>query len=170
MQMRYSVKHTVFLPSILLGFALTTLAHPAAAQADKDMSEIQHCTLTMSNVAQFMKVTSEFKREEKDNPSAEKETPDDQKSDDGDNIASATKRIESVPQAVQILQNNGLKPHEYIVLMVTIMQAAMASSMKPANESDADYAAKTHINPANLAFFRDHKDELDALKSKYPQD
>ena len=48
-----------------------------------------------------------------------------------------------------------------------MIQAAMASAMKPAGESSASYAAKVHVNPANLDFIDQHRADLKALQKKY---
>jgi hypothetical protein len=137
---------------------------PAVAQADHDMDEIAHYTLTMDKVTRLGQAFADLGAYAKQHPESQHvlET-DTEKQENLDNIA---RRISSLPPVVTILSKNGFSPREFIVAEMTLMQIAMAVAMKPADEPDAKYAAEIHANPANLAFAREHKAELEAMQAK----
>ncbi len=152
--------------SLLVAATLLT-ALPALA-VDKDIAEMERYTLTMDKLNRFGQVMSDLGAYVKAHPESKAAIETDaEKHEDLDAI---TRRISSVPGLVSILNKDGLPPREFVLVEVTLIQAAMAFSMKPADEPDARYAAKVQMNPANLAFVRDHQAEIKAMQAKMSPD
>jgi hypothetical protein len=143
--------------------ALQSQATPAAT--DKDVAEIQQYTLTMEKVTRFAQVFGDLAKLAKDNPqltSAMESSADGHESIDG-----IEKRISAEPRIVAAITDHGFTTHEFIVLEVTIFQAAMAAAAKQQGADSAKLIVEGHVNPANVAFMEQHKAEFEELQKKY---
>lgn len=155
------MKTRAFLPLTLALLALVA-PHPAAYAQDKDMAALEHYTLTMDKITRFTQVAKDLGAFAKAHPEAKKSMEND--ADQHESLDAMTNRISSMPEVVAIMNKDGLPPREFVLVEMTYMQAAMAFSMKPANEPDAKYCAEVHMNPANLTFMRDHQAELKSIQ------
>ena len=157
--------YSKLLVAALVLFTFVFCPNSKARAEDKDMVELEHYTLTMDKAHRYQHFLADLGSYMKANPSAHEsireaiETDADKHEDE----AAVERRLSANPAVAGILSKNALTAHEFVVFQSALLQAGMASAMKPANEPEGQYAAKVHMNPANLVFVREHKAELDAL-------
>jgi hypothetical protein len=144
-------------------------ALPALAQNNKDddpdLREIEHYTLSMENVTRMMDTLGDLMSFAKSHPEQlDALSMDEDKNRTLDEMA---KSISAVPVLAEAVRKHGFTPKQFALEEMTLMQAMMGEGLKPTGQSDAEWGKKTHVNPANLAFIREHKDEIAALQKKY---
>ncbi len=149
-----------------------SLPAAAALAQDKDMAEVEHYTLTMDKVNHFKGFLMDLQAYGKAHPA---EMPEIKKAletdaDKHEDLAGTVRRLNSNAAVASLLTKNGWTAHDYALFQVSFFQAMMASAMKPADVSDAKAAAQAHMNPANLAFIREHTQELTALMQSMKSD
>lgn len=136
-----------------------------SAQArDKDALEVQHYTLTMPNVTRFWETFGSLAKVAKDHPELKDALETD--ADKHEDLAAIEKRVSSVPVVKSAITDRGLTVHEFVLIQVTLFQAAMGSALAPPGPDREKKAAEAGVNPANLDFVDKHKAELEALQAK----
>lgn len=151
-------------PLALALFFLAALPGPGARAQGKDTATLEHYTLTMDKLMRFSKVADDLGAFAKAHPEVKDKLTTD--ADQHEDLDAITRRISAMPEVVAIMNKDGLPPREFVLVEMAYLQASMAFAMKPADMPDARYCAETHLNPANLAFIRDHQTELQAMQSK----
>lgn len=71
-------------------------------------------------------------------------------------------RIDAKPGVHEILAAHALSAREYLIGSIALMRAAMAVQMS-ADPAQAQYVDQSKTSAANLAFYRAHRAEIDAL-------
>lgn len=131
---------------------------------DKDSLEIQHYTLTMSAVTKFWETFGSLAKVAKNHPELKDVLETD--AEKHEDLAAIEKRISSVPVVKSAITEHGLTVHEFVLIQITLFQAAMASAIAPPGPDRAKKALEANINPANLDFVDKHKAELESLQAK----
>lgn len=134
-----------------------------AAAASSDMLELESYTLTMEKVTTLAKTLSDISACTKAHPDvrAKLET----EGDGTETLDAVAARMNGIPEIAAILTQNRIQPREFLLTELTFMQTVAAVANKPIDQGDTEYAAKVHLNPANLAFMRDHQAQLQALQA-----
>lgn len=135
-----------------------------AAAASSDVVELESYRLTMDKVNNLARALSDIGTYTRAHPDvrAKLET----EGDGGESLDAVTARMASIPEIVAILAQDQLQPREFLLTELTFVQSVVAVANKPIDQGDTEYAAKLHLNPANLSFMRDHKTELQALQAR----
>lgn len=136
---------------------------PARA-ASNDMADLENYALTMEKVNNLAKALSDIGSYTKAHPEvrASLET----EGDAGESLDVVAARMNAIPAIAAILTQDRLQPREFLIAELTFMQSVVAVASKPIDQGDREYAAKVHLNPANLAFMRDHRSELKAIQAR----
>ena len=143
---------------------LLSNANASGQAPDKDMVEIQHYTLTMPKVTQFWETFGSLAKVAKDHPELKDALETD--AEKHEDLAAVEKRTESVPVVKAAILEHGLTVHEFVLIQIALLQAAMGSAIAPPGPDREKKAREANINPANLDFIDKHKAELEALQTK----
>lgn len=130
----------------------------ASGDPTGDQQELGDYVLNMEDVrkwAQVMQSGKKLKEEENQDASG---GPDD------DSVDAMEARINADPEVRAEIEKAGLDARDFVLITFTLTQAAFAQYAVEQGASADSVAAQTGINPANLAFVRDHKQELEALQ------
>ena len=151
---------------LALAFALSLAVGPAPAQSGtSDLAQLEHYTLSMDLLTRYFESLKDLAPVAKADPSLQDSLATD--ADKHESLAQIETRISSHPALTSVITRHGFTVHTFVLTQVTMIQAAMAAAFKPAGENSAGYAAKVHVNPANLDFIEQHKADLEALQKKY---
>lgn len=131
---------------------------------DKDLLELQHYTLTMPKVTAFWETFGSLAKVAKDHPELKDALETD--AEKHEDLAAVEKRTASVPVVKAAILEHGLTVHEFVVIQVTLLQAAMGSALAPPGPDREKKAREANINPANLDFIDKHEVEIEALQTK----
>ncbi|HKE28743.1 MAG TPA: hypothetical protein VKB88_40615 [Bryobacteraceae bacterium] len=125
---------------------------------DADQKELFNYVLSMDKVQKFSGVTKALQPLAKQHPEIQND-PNDAKS-----IDELVRKFQRYPDAVAVLSKNGFTPREYIVAMMTTVQATMAVGMKKSGmyKEYPPEMLKT-VSKANLDFVDQHWDEFQKL-------
>lgn len=152
--------------TVVLALAFALPAAPSLAQnGDADLVQLEHFTLTMDNITRFFETVNDLGSAAKADPTLKDKLSTD--ADKHENFTQIEARLSSQPAIASAIKAHGFTPHTFVLTEFAMIQASMAAAMKPAGENSAAYAAKVHVNPANLDFINQHKDEFAALQKKY---
>lgn len=83
-------------------------------------------------------------------------------SNNDDSLEDMARKLDRQPLMAKAIRDAGLSTKEYATLTIAIMQAGMAQAvleMRP-NDNQDSLAREMKVNPANLVFMRQHKDEI----------
>ena len=145
--------------------ALTAQASPAArraaaaAQNAQDARALSGYTLSMADLRRFGATMQEIGRAIKANPQLEDRftgTMD-------ESIAQIAARLGGVPQFRPAFAKSGMTPQQFAVTQFTLMGAGMAVGMPKGAKSPEQLVKEMGIDPANVAFMRQHGAEVQAL-------
>ena len=140
---------------VLSSLALAQAKHAKDAP-NPDDPIIHDYILTMDLVHQYADVSKKIEVAAKSDPAlaAEMKKVEDM---NGYNVQKA-EAIEKSPKIAAFLKSNGITAHDFVFTPITAFTAAMAIAAE-----DAKKQPPAFINPANIKFVRDHKDELEKL-------
>ena len=147
-------------------FAQETAAHKA--QASKDEAELQAYTLTMDNVTHMFQATAAINQLGKTDPTfkdALKRSGDDEGQQ---TIEQMSAKLSSFPKIVGILSSYNLTPRKYSLTLMSLFITGFAVAAIDMGAKEQDEITQAHVNPANIAFARAHKAELEELGKEYP--
>ena len=82
-------------------------------------------------------------------------------------VADLIRSVEDDPRAAPLLRRHGLTAREYIIAYLALTRARIAGELGMNSARDIDDAG---TNAANLAFYRDNKQAVDALFAKREDD
>jgi hypothetical protein len=155
-----------------LSTILAALLLAAAAQAqskrgsddDRDQKELYNYTLTTDKLQKLSSTTKALE-------SLAKQHPEIKDSDDTKSIDETVKKLQKYPDAVAVINKNGLSPREYTVGIMTVIQAATAVGFKKAG-TYKDYPPDMLklVSKANLDFVEQHWDEFQKLTNMNSED
>jgi hypothetical protein len=143
--------------------AVTILSCLAAAQAshsrggpNPDEPIIRQYILTMENIHKYSEVAKKCEAAAKSDPALAAEM---KKIEDADvyNVQKA-EMMEKSPRIAALLKTNGISARDFVFVPMTAFTAALAIAAE-----DAKKQPPAFINPDNIKFVRDHKDELEKL-------
>jgi hypothetical protein len=143
--------------------AVVLLAGGAYAQGkkssdDADQKELFNYGLSMDRVHKFSEATKALQPLAKQHPEIQNQQ------DDSKSIDDMVQKFQKYPDAVGALAKNGLTPREYIVGMMTTVQALIAVGMKKSG-AYKDYPPEMlkTVSKANLDLVDQHYDEFQKL-------
>lgn len=131
----------------------------AAAQNAQDARALAGYTLSMADLRRFGATMQEIGRAIKANPQLEDRftgTMD-------ESIAQIAARLGGVPQFRPAFARSGMTPQQFAVTQFTLMGAGMAVGMPKGAKSPEQLVKEMGIDPANVAFMRQHGAEVQAL-------
>jgi hypothetical protein len=139
------------------------LAGIATAQTKKrvddspDQKELYNYVLTLDKLHKLANATKSLENLGKQHP----ELNDTSKAK---TLDETVQKFQKYPEAVAVLKQNGLEPREYVVGMMTMVQAGMAVGLKKSGtykEYPPDMLKV--VSKANLDFLEQHWDEFEKL-------
>lgn len=145
--------------------ALTAQASPAArraaaaAQNAQDARALSGYTLSMADLRRYGATMQEIGRAIKANPQLEDRftgTMD-------ESIAQVATRLGGVPQFRPAFAKSGMTPRQFAVTQFALMGTSMAVGMPKGAKSPEQLVKEMGIDPANVAFMRQHGAEVQAL-------
>lgn len=145
--------------------ALSAQASPAARRAAaatqnaQDARALSGYTLSMADLRRFGATLQEIGRAIKANPQLEDRftgTMD-------ESIAQVATRLGGVAQFRPAFAKSGMTPQQFAVTQYTLMGAGMAVGMPKGAKSPEQLVKEMGIDPANVAFMRQHGAEVQAL-------
>jgi hypothetical protein len=141
--------------TVLSCFALAQ-ANPSKDAPNPDEPIIHDYILTMDKVHKYADVSKRGAAAAKSDPAlaAEMKKVGDM---DGYNVQKAH-MMEKSAKIAAFLKSNGMTARDFVFIPMTAFTAAMAIAAE-----DAKKQPPAFINPANIKFVRDHKDELEKL-------
>jgi hypothetical protein len=124
---------------------------------DADQKELYNYALSMDKIQKIASATRELQ-------ALAKQHPDINDNSDAKNLDATVAKIQKYPEAVAVIKKNGLSPREYVVGIMTVMQASMAVGFKKSG-TYKDYPPKMLqlVSKANLEFVEQHWDEMQKL-------
>ena len=146
--------------TVLAGALFTTVdarSQMNSKVSPADAKELYNYTLTMDKVQKTAGATKALEELGKHHP----EMNDAHQSG---SIDGTVQLIQRYPEAVAAITQAGLTPHEYVVCLMTVMQAAIAVGMKKSG-AVADYPPQLlqQVSRANLDFTEQHWNEIQKL-------
>jgi hypothetical protein len=141
---------------------------PAGAQVGEqgglDQAELNRYPLTMQKVRKWADANRRLAQVAREHPELEREQDDEEGIESLDELEAFYKKI---PQARSAIEASGLGTREYLVLSFVLIQAhtalAVAEEMGADPNAFAAQAAESGMNPAHIAFVREHKAELEPM-------
>ena len=90
---------------------------------------------------------------------------------DANSIDDTVQKLEKYPEAVAAIRSSGLTPHEYVVCLMTLIQASMAVGFKKSG-TYKDYPPQMLkvVSKTNLDFTEQHWDEIQKLTQSLNND
>ena len=79
--------------------------------------------------------------------------------DDSKSIAEMEAKLNAMSQAIALYKKHGLSAHDVVVMPFALMDAGMCALYPSAAPKLAD-----RVSPAQIAFYKQHKAELDKMK------
>ncbi len=156
---------------LALVFALlaAVLAQPvqAAGGGDADLRELSRYTLTMADIRRYAAANANLAKQPK---AEEDEDSEDDESSDNESLDQMAARIAKMPEARKAIEAAGLTPRQYAVITMALFQASMAQFAVEQGADPAKVARDASVNPANIRFVKEHKAELEKLKSPSSED
>ena len=146
---------------IVAGMALTaTVARAVQGGSDisqADAKQLYNYTLTMDKIQKTAAATKTLQELGKQHPELEK-------AGDAKSIDGTVQLIQRYPEAVAAITQAGLAPREYVMCLLTTMQAAMAVGFKKSG-TVKEYPPKLleQVSKANLDFVEQHWDEIQKM-------
>ena len=139
--------------------------HASGHTMSADDRALHSYTLTMDHLRKLKQVALELTSYAKAHPDEAQNYEDMSNSDDA-TLDQQVARLESIPPMRKALSSAGMSARDYILTSLTFFQAAMTAGMMDsyAKTKQPPPALPYNVNPANVAFVRAHKAEIEQLK------
>jgi hypothetical protein len=157
--MRLRLKWWPFLSAVLVTLSSLALAQ-GSGHPDKgpnpDEPAIHDYVLTMDKIKKYAAVSRKLEAASKSDPALAAEM---KKIEDADvyNVDKAA-MIEKSPRVAGALTSNGVTARDFVLTPMTTFTAAIGIAAEDAKKQPPAY-----VNPVNIKFVREHKDELEKL-------
>ncbi len=119
----------------------------------------------MDKVTRLMQTIGDFGKLAKSDPSLGSALEND--AEKHESIADIERRISAHPQIESVIKDHGFTTHEFVVAEFTLFQSAFAAAAKQSGADPAKLASDAHVNPANITFMEQHKQDFEELQKKY---
>jgi|SRR3989442_7237359 len=146
---------TVAMVMVLLATIAVAQANRDAKDANPDEPVIHDYILTVDKARKYAEIDKKVQIESKTNPSF---AADFQKVEETSVNMEKAAMIERSARLAAFFKRNGTTAHDFIFTPLTILTAAMAISLE-----DEKKQAPSFVNPVNIKFVREHKDELEKM-------
>lgn len=154
--------------SLVMGLLAVFSPASDAASKDADLRELQRYELTMSDLRKYASASESLARFEKAKQ-RDDEDSDDDSDDEGDNgmesLDDMVAKINRAPEARKAIEAAGLTVRQYAVITMALFQAAFAQFAIDQGADPAKVARDASVNPANLRFVKEHKAEIEKLRT-----
>lgn len=158
MDVKSKAKMTVSAAAVIAVLAGFTCAQtrPAKSEPNPDEPIIRNYILTMDNVRKYADVAKMGEAAAKKDPAlaAEMKKVGDM---NGYNVQKA-EMMDKSPRIAAFLKSNGMTARDFVFIPMTAFTAALGMAAE-----DSKKPPPAFINPVNIKFVRDHKQELDKL-------
>lgn len=131
----------------------------ASPKGDADVRELSRYELTMADLRKYAAANATLAKQPK--AESEEDGDEDRNNESLDDMAT---RVGRVPEARKAIEAAGLTPRQYAVITMALFQAAFAQFAVDQGADPAKVARDAGVNPANLRFVKEHKQELEKLK------
>jgi hypothetical protein len=148
---------------VLLAVSASAQARRARAD-DADQKELYNYVLTMDKLQKLGDTTKALQNYAKQHPEAKDES-------NGKTLDDMVQKMQKHPEAVAIINKNGLSPREYAVGLMTLMQAGMAVGFKKSGtykEYPPDMLKL--VSKQNLDFVEQHWDAVEKMTKAHSDD
>jgi hypothetical protein len=152
------------LVGVLLLVWMVAANAPARAQgsAAAEQREARAYRLTMPKMNAYYAATKSLRKLAATDPKACSAASREDENEGG-SLNEQVKRIEAAyPKVIPLLKADGLTVREFLLLTAVQLQAGMAVYAKSAGMKDLPAG----VNPENVAFMEQHKQELDAMTAE----
>ena len=144
----------------LLAAVCGNQAHSAGG-GDADLRELSRYQLTMADVRKFEAANANLAK----HPKPEQDDDDAEDENANESLDEMAARIESNPIARTAVEAAGLSARQYVVITMALFQASLAQYAVDQGADPGKIARETGVNPANIRFVKEHKAELEQMKS-----
>lgn len=154
---RLSVIVCVFLAGVLIAVTPVRAFQPGSGVSDADARELYNYTLTMDKIQKTAAATQKL-------TVLAKQHPEVNGAQNAKSIDDSVQMLNKYPDAVAAIRQSGLTPHEYVVCIMTLIQASMAVGFKKSG-TYKDYPPEMlkQISKSNLDFTEQHWDDIQKL-------
>lgn len=152
----------IFVSGVLLAGAASAQVRRSAN--DPDQKELYNCVLTMDKLQKLENATTALKDLSKKHPEMKDEG-------NAKTLDETVQRLQKHSEAVAVLSKNGLSPREYVVGIMTLMQAGMAVGFKKSGtyKEYPPEMLKT-VSKTNLDFVEQHWDAIQKMMKPQADD
>jgi len=140
--------------------AAPAAAVPAPAGGSADQQETADYVLTMEDVRKWTAANRNIQKIKVDE--AQSEVPDD------GSIDAMEAKFNAHPQLRAEIEKAGLDVRDFVVITWTLMQASFAQYAVDQGANPDSVAASMKVNPTNLKFLQEHRQELEQLQRGFP--
>lgn len=129
-----------------------------------DARELYNYTLTLDKIQKTAAATEKL-------TVLAKQHPEVNAMQDAKSIDDSVQKINKFPDAVAVIRQSGLTPHEYVVCIMTLIQASMAVGFKKSG-TYKDYPPEIlkQVSKPNLDFTEQHWDDIQKLTQSMNSD
>jgi len=153
MNWRGKISSLVMVVVFLSSAALAQAQHAAKEEANPDEPVIHDYLLTMDKVKSYVEIATKLDAVSKDDPAMAAEMKKLEETD-AHNVQKAA-IAEKFPHLGAFLKSNDTTARDFIFTPIVVLTAGLAMAAQ-----DAKQEPPTYVNPANIKFVREHKDEL----------
>lgn len=154
------IARNLVLTVLILSTAICALPTQASPKDDADLRELSRYELTMTDVRKFAAANANLAKHPKVEDGDDGD--EDRSSESLDEMAA---RIARIPEARKAIEAAGLTVRQYAVVTMALFQASFAQYAVEQGADPAKVARDAGVNPANLRFVKEHKQELEMLKT-----
>jgi hypothetical protein len=146
----------------VLAFALPTLAagHAASHLDASDEKAMREYDLTPAKVDKLAKAATRIREYGKTHPDVGETTS-------GKTIDESVKKLDAYPEVVSMLKSEGLTSREFMVGMMSMMQAGMWTSM---SAQYPNAKMPDDINPKNVELLRKHPELMKKWQTAFEEE
>ena len=141
---------------------------PSASDGgDADLAELRDYQLSMDDVEKWGEANHALQRLADANPELATALESDDEDGADQSLDGIAERIESVPQAREVIEDAGLSPREYAVITFALFQAGMAQYAVEQGQDLEQVARDMQVNADNIRFMQEHREEIERLRTEW---
>ena len=138
-----------------------------SGSGDADLSEIRDYELSMGDVEKWGEANHALQRLAEANPELATALESDDENGADQSLDGIAQRIESVPQAREVIEDAGLNAREYAVITFALFQAGMAQYAVEQGQDLEQVARDMQVNADNIRFMQEHREEIERLRTDW---
>ena len=138
-----------------------------SSQGDADLTEVSDYELSMDDVQRWYAAQRNLFTYVKAHPEAAKVL---ESNSDEFSLDDLESRLEAAPGARSAIEDAGLSTRDYGVILMSIFQSGFAQAAIDAGADREQILADAKVNPANLAFMKEHGAEINRMQQQLQRD